>query len=369
MDRIGLLIATFMLFFITVDGKGSNNGNTIIMPLTIAAGNNLSNGREDVQIFEFFDFKRIIAATDDFSDMKIIGKGQLGPVYKGVLENGEEIAVKRVSRSAHNGNEQLKNELNLLARLKHKNLVKLMGFCIQQQEIILCFEFMPNHSLDLLLFGIILEEEVELNWEQRSRLIQGISSGLLYLHEDYGHTIIHRDVKPANILLDKDMVPKISDFGISRLFEEDRSFFTTSTIGGTRGYMSPELQSGMLSTKADVYSFGMVVLEIISGIRNTSCPSGLVSLVLEYLNEGRILDLKDARLREPCSDGEIKRSIHIALLCLLEEPHRRPDMRQINHWLTCQSTHPPTLPVQASHWGNIVIDRSTVVDSSTLLQT
>ncbi|XP_078157037.1 putative cysteine-rich receptor-like protein kinase 12 [Carex rostrata] len=335
---------------------------------TLQPGNDPTNGREDVQIFEFFDYKRIIAATGNFSDMKIIGEGQLGPVYKGVLENGEEIAVKKVSKSAPNGSEQLKNELNLLSRLKHKNLVKLMGFCIQRDETILCFEFMLNHSLDQLLFGTtILEEEVELNWEQRSRLIQGISSGLLYLHEDYGNTIIHRDVKPANILLDKDMVPKISDFGISRLFEEDRSFFTVSSIAGTRGYIAPELQNGMLSTKADVYSFGMVVLEIISGKKNTSCPTGLVSLVLKYLNEGRILDLKDARLTEPCSDGEIKRSIHIALLCLLEEPHRRPDMREINHWLTCQSTHPPTLPVQASHWGNIVIDRSAVVDSSALL--
>ncbi|KAF3320905.1 G-type lectin S-receptor-like serine/threonine-protein kinase [Carex littledalei] len=291
-------------------------------------------------------------------------------IILGILENGEEIAVKRAPRIFFNGSEQLNNELNLIARLKHKHLVKLTGYCIQQQEIILCFEFMHNHSLDQLLFGTELMEEVlELNWEQRSRLIQGISSGLLYLHEDNGDTIIHRDVKPANILLDRNMVPKISDFGISRLFEEDRSFFTTDTCGGTRGYIAPELQSGMLSPKSDVYSFGIVILEIISGTRNTSFTSGLVSLVLQHLNEGRILDLKDARLTEPCSDGEIKRSIHIALLCLLEEPHRRPDMRQINHWLTCQSTHPPTLPVQASHWGNIVIDRSTVVDSSTLLQT
>ncbi|KAF3320989.1 Cysteine-rich receptor-like protein kinase 25 [Carex littledalei] len=187
MDRIGVLIATFMLFFITVDGKGSNNGNTIIMPLTIAAGLVLILA---VLIILVWKFRRT---------------PKIGMILRWIT-----------------------------TRLKHKNLVKLMGFCIQQQEIILCFEFMPNHSLDLLLFGIILEEEVELNWEQRFRLIQGISSGLLCLHEDNGDTVIHRDVKPANILLDKDMVPKISDFGISRLFEEDRSFFTTSTIGGTR---------------------------------------------------------------------------------------------------------------------------------------
>ncbi|XP_078157035.1 G-type lectin S-receptor-like serine/threonine-protein kinase At1g61490 [Carex rostrata] len=332
----------------------------------VVLGNNPSNGREDVQIFEIFDFTRIIASTDNFSHT--IGEGQLGPVYKGILENGEEIAVKRVSRSAHNGNEQLKNELNLLARLKHKNLVKLLGFCIQREEIILCFEFMTNSSLDQVLYGTRMLQ-VQLNWEQRSRLIQGISSGLLYLHEDIGDTVIHRDVKPANILLDRNMVPKISDFGISRLFEEDRTFFTISTIGGTRGYMAPELQSGMLSAKADVYSFGMVVLEIISGKRNTSSPTGLVSLVLQYLNEGRILDLKDERLREPCSDVEIKRSIHIALQCLLEDPNLRPSMREINHWLTCQSTHPLPLPDQASCWGNIVIGRSTVVNSSALLPT
>ncbi|KAF3320919.1 cysteine-rich receptor-like protein kinase 10 [Carex littledalei] len=330
-----------------------------------------ANGRE-VQIFEIFDFERIVAATDDFSDINIIGRGR-GAVYKGILENGEEIAVKRAPRNAHTGNEQLQNELNLLARLKHKNLVKLTGFCIQQQEIILCFQFMHNHSLDQLLFENydgtrILEEEIELNWGQRSRLIQGISSGLLYLHEDNGDTIIHRDVKPANILLDRNMVPKISDFGISRPFEEDRSFFTTDNSRGTIRYMAPELQSGMLSPKADVYSFGIVILEIISGIRNTSCPLGLVSLVLQYLNEGRILELKDARLEEPCSNGEIKRSIYIALHCLLEDPNSRPDMRQINLWLTSESTHPLPLPVRASHWGSIGIDATTVVNSATLLE-
>ncbi|XP_078157941.1 putative cysteine-rich receptor-like protein kinase 33 [Carex rostrata] len=127
-----------------------------------------------------------------------------------------------------------------------------------------------------------------------------------------------------------------------------------------QGYIAPELQSGMLSPKSDVYSFGIVILEMISGTRNTSFTSALVSLVLRYLNEGRILDLKDARLREPCSDGEIKRRIHIALHCLLGNPNSRPDMRQINLWLTSESTHPPALPVHASHWGSIGIDGSTV---------
>ncbi|KAJ4801557.1 Serine/threonine-protein kinase [Rhynchospora pubera] len=200
-----------------------------------------TNGQEVVRIFEFFDLHTIRAATNNFNEDNIIGEGQLGPVYKGVLENGEEIAVKKLTRSAHNGNEQLRNELHLLARLKHKNLVKLTGFCIQQQEIIiLCFELMQTGSLDQMLF----------------------------------------------------------DFGIARLFPEDHSVVSVSTFGGTRGYIAPEQQNGMLSPKSDVYSFGMVILEIINGKRNTSYPSGLASLVRQYWNEGRTLELKDERLNE-----------------------------------------------------------------------
>ncbi|KAF3320921.1 G-type lectin S-receptor-like serine/threonine-protein kinase SD1-1 [Carex littledalei] len=262
MDGIEVFIAILLLSFITVHGKGNpsqvlgnpsqvlGNPSQVLGNPSQVLGNpsqvlgNPSNGREEVQIFELFDLQRIIDATDNFSDRNIIGEGQLGPVYQGVLEKGEEIAVKRAPRNAPNGYEQLQNELNLLARLKHKNLVRLMGYCIEGEEIILCFEFMPNSSLDQLLYGTRMSQ-VQLNWEQRFRLIQGISS-------------------------------------------EDRTFFTVSNIAGTRGYIAPELlQSGMLSTKTDVYSFGMVVLEIISGKRNsddTSCPAGLVNLVSSSLS-------------------------------------------------------------------------------------
>ncbi|KAJ3705147.1 hypothetical protein LUZ61_008852 [Rhynchospora tenuis] len=183
-----------------------------------------------VQVFEIFDYNTIRDATDNFSDSNIVGHGQMGPVYKGVLENRQVIAVKKLTRSVQNGNEQLRNELYLLAILKHKNLVRLMGFCIQQQEIILCFEFMRNGSLDKMLFDARLLEE-GLNWEQRHGLITKIASGLLYLHDENGDTIIHRDIKPGNILLDENMNPRIADFGIARLFEGDRSTFTASTDG------------------------------------------------------------------------------------------------------------------------------------------
>ncbi|KAJ4800686.1 Serine/threonine-protein kinase [Rhynchospora pubera] len=326
--------------------------------------NNPSDGEEDIQIFESFDFNTIRKATGDFSKANIIGEGQLGQVYEGVLDSGEEIAVKRLSKHASKGKEQLKNELYLLAKLKHRNLVKLKGFCVQQQEIMLCYEFMQNNSLDRMLFRLP-EGASELNWEQRYKILQGISSGLLYLHEDNGDIVIHRDVKPGNILLDRKMVPKISDFGLARLYEEERSFFPNTSIVGTLGYMAPELQNGMLSTKADVYSFGMVILETISGERNTSHPTGLISLVLQYLNEGRLLELKDARLKEPCSEGEIRRCIHIALLCLLEEPQMRPNMREINVMLTSKSSPIPSLPHLSSFWGNV--GPPTVVDSSSLL--
>ncbi|KAJ7967624.1 Receptor-like protein kinase [Quillaja saponaria] len=211
-----------------------------------------------------FDFGTISAATDNFSDSNKLGQGGFGAVYKGRLTNGQEIAVKRLSRESGQGDQEFKNEVLLVAKLQHRNLVRLLGFCLERRERLLIYEFVPNKSLDYLLFDP--RKRAQLDWERRYKIIGGIARGLLYLHEDSRLRIIHRDLKVSNILLDADMNPKISDFGMARLFVVDQTQGNTSRIVGTFGYMAPEYaMHGYFSVKSDVYSFGVLVLEIVSG--------------------------------------------------------------------------------------------------------
>ncbi|KAK8452956.1 hypothetical protein SEVIR_5G204800v4 [Setaria viridis] len=205
------------------------------------------------------------AATGDFDDSNKLGEGGFGAVYKGVLPDGEEVAVKRLSSSSTQGLEQLKNELALVAKLKHKNLVRLVGVCLEQQERLLVYEYVPNRSLDIVLFGA----ENQLDWEQRYRIINGIARGLQYLHEDSQLKVVHRDLKASNILLDANMNPRISDFGLARIFSHDQTQAVTKSFVGTYGYMAPEyVMRGNYSVKSDAFSFGVMVLEIVTGRNN-----------------------------------------------------------------------------------------------------
>ncbi|KAM3410722.1 hypothetical protein ACQJBY_002758 [Aegilops geniculata] len=214
-----------------------------------------------------YDLSTLRAATDNFSEENKLGEGGFGPVYKGILRDGQEIAVKRLSKTSQQGLVEMRNEVVLVAKLQHKNLVRLLGCCIQEEEMLLVYEFLPNRSLDKILFDPARRQE--LTWGHRFRIIQGIGRGLLYLHEDSRLTIIHRDLKASNILLDPDMNPKISDFGLAKLFSVDASIGNTSHIAGTYGYMAPEYAlHGIFSAKSDVYSYGVLVLEIIAGRRN-----------------------------------------------------------------------------------------------------
>ncbi|KAK2650856.1 hypothetical protein Ddye_018345 [Dipteronia dyeriana] len=216
----------------------------------------------------FFDFESILAATDIFSEANKLGKGGFGPVYKGSFPGGQKIAVKRLSRVSGQGMEEFKNEVVLIARLQHRNLVRLLGYCIEGDEKILLYEFMPNRSLDFFLFDPNLGEL--LDWEIRFNIILGIARELLYLHQDSRLRISHRDLKTSNILLDEEMNPKISDFGLARIFEGKQTEGSTNRVVGTYGYMSPEYAlDGFFSNKSDVFSFSVVILEIISGKKNT----------------------------------------------------------------------------------------------------
>ncbi|XWS16656.1 hypothetical protein CRYUN_Cryun34aG0109800 [Craigia yunnanensis] len=250
-----------------------------------------------------FDLSTIEAATNNFSDANKIGMGGFGSVYKAALANGQEIAVKRLSRSFKQGAEEFKNEFMLIAKLKHRNLARLLGFCVEREERLLVYEFVPNKSLDYFLFDP--EKQKQLDWPIRLKIIKGIARGLLYLHTDSRLKIVHHDLKPSNILLDEDMNPKISDFGMARIIEENHNLEHNKKTVGTFSYISPEYAlHGISSFKSDVYSFGVLTLEIIGGKTNTSfynpdSAENLLSYAWGYWKERTPLEMMDPRfLRE-----------------------------------------------------------------------
>ncbi|XP_042027589.1 putative receptor-like protein kinase At4g00960 [Salvia splendens] len=282
-----------------------------------------------------YSFSTIKAATNDFSDHNRLGQGGFGTVYKGKLPNGQEIAVKRLSRDSGQGDMEFKNEVLLLAKLQHRNLVRLLGFSLEGMEKLLVYEYVQNASLDNFIFDSVRHSD--LDWDRRYKIIGGIARGILYLHEDSRLRIIHRDLKASNILLDREMSPKIADFGMARLFGQDQTQGNTSRVVGTYGYMPPEyIIHGQFSIKSDVYSFGVLVLEIISGRKNNGFRSrgdsvgDLLSYAWESWQEGRGGEVVDPFLRSGSgSMNEMLRCIHIGLLCVQEDAADRPTMASV----------------------------------------
>ncbi|XP_059437201.1 cysteine-rich receptor-like protein kinase 44 [Corylus avellana] len=279
-----------------------------------------------------FDFGTIKVATDNFSEENKLGQGGFGAVYKGRLFNGQVIAVKRLSTNSGQGDLEFKNEVLLVAKLQHRNLVRLLGFCLEGNERLLIYEFVPNTSLDHFLFDPI--KRLHLDWQRRYKIIGGIAKGILYLHEDSRLRIIHRDLKASNILLDAEMNSKISDFGMARLFLLDQTQGNTSRIVGTYGYMAPEYaMHGQFSVKSDIFSFGVLVLEILSGQKNNCFRNGenvedLLSYVWKNWREGTASNIVDPTISLG-STTEIMRCIHIALLCVQENVANRPTMASV----------------------------------------
>ncbi|EYU36706.1 hypothetical protein MIMGU_mgv1a001937mg [Erythranthe guttata] len=288
---------------------------------------------EKLSDLPFFDLSVILKATDQFSNSNKLGEGGFGPVYKGILEGGQEIAVKRLSGESRQGLDELKNEFIFIAKLQHRNLVKLLGCCIQGDESMLVYEYMPNKSLDMFLFD--QTKSSILDWQKRFDIINGIARGLLYLHQDSRLRIIHRDLKASNILLDSEMNPKISDFGLARSFGGNETEARTRRVVGTYGYMSPEYAvDGLFSVKSDVFSFGVLVLEIVSGKTNRGFTHSEHSLNLlghawQLEKERRSLELVDPALDIDFQTAEVSRSIQVGLLCVQQNPEDRPNMSSV----------------------------------------
>ncbi|KAJ4981077.1 hypothetical protein NE237_031914 [Protea cynaroides] len=298
-------------------------------------------GKADDGFSLLFDLRTLEVATGGFSDSNKIGQGGSGTVYKGKLLDGREIAVKRLSRSSPQSLEEMRTEILLVAKLQHRNLVPLMGCCLEEQENLLVYEYLPNKSLDKYLFHPV--KRLLLDWERRHKIIVGIARGLLYLHQDSQLRIIHRDMKASNVLLDEKMNPKISDFGLARLFHRDQSEDQTNQVAGTFGYMAPEYAIyGRFSTKSDVYAFGVLVLEIVTGQKNSTFlesnrTTNLLSSVWRHWTNGTAIKLLDRTVKQPYPRNEVLRCIHLGLLCVQENPIDRPTMSTVVLMLTSYS--------------------------------
>nr|XP_043625628.1 putative receptor-like protein kinase At4g00960 [Erigeron canadensis] len=297
-----------------------------------------------------FPFGTIKEATHDFSEENKLGRGGFGAVYKGTLRDGQDIAVKRLARDSGQGDVEFKNEVLLVAKLQHRNLVRLLGFSIEGSERLLIYEFLPNASLDQFIFDPTKRKL--LDWDRRYNIIKGIAKGLLYLHEDSRLKIFHRDMKASNVLLDSEMNPKIADFGMARLFKPEETQGDTSRIVGTYGYMAPEYaMHGQFSVKSDVFSFGVLVLELVSGQKNQcfqsgECTEDLLSFAWKSWKNGTTSDMIDPILKTGTGSlRDIIRSIHIGLLCVQENVSNRPTMASVILMLNSFSI---TLPMPAA---------------------
>ncbi|RZC74186.1 hypothetical protein C5167_049669 [Papaver somniferum] len=313
--------------------------------------------KKDLEDKGYYTLRQIKAATKNFAVSNKIGEGGFGPVYKGILPDGSVIAVKQLSAKSKQGNREFVNEIGMISALKHPNLVNLFGCCVEGNQLLLIYEYMENNSLARAIFGSE-EQRLNLNWPTRLRICLDIAKGLAYLHEESRLKIVHRDIKPTNILLDKDLTAKISDFGLAKLDEEENTHISTR-IAGTIGYMAPEYaMRGYLTYKADVYSFGIVALEIVSGKSITKYkPKDEFIHLLDWAyvlkEQGNLLELVDPVLESNYSTEEVLRMLNTALLCTNPSPSLRPLMSAVVGMLEGQIPVPEPLANRSSRAGDM----------------
>lgn len=290
-------------------------------------------GLSSMENLRLFSYKDIRAATNNFHQRNKLGRGGFGTVYKGVLGDGTAFAAKVLSSESEQGLKEFLAEIESISEVKHANLVRLLGCCIQRGSRILIYEFLENNSLDhALQTSSGLEKGVTtLRWSARSDICVGTAKGLSYLHEEHEPNIVHRDIKASNVLLDRNYRPKIGDFGLAKLFPDNVTHISTAVVG-TTGYLAPEyFVHGQLTKKADVYSFGVLLLEVVSGRRISQTIRSDMFLVREawvLYQQGSLLDMVDASIQD-YPEEEVLRFIRVGLACTQATPSTRPTMRQV----------------------------------------
>jgi len=286
-----------------------------------------------------FAYKDLYDATDGFKDRRLLGAGGFGRVYRGVLPGSRtEVAVKKVSHGSRQGMKEFVAEVVSIGRLRHRNLVPLLGYCRRKGELLLVYDYMPNGSLDRHLHGGA--GEPVLGWARRLHIIRGVAAGLLYMHEDWEKVVVHRDIKASNVLLDGEMNGRLGDFGLARLHDHGDDPHTTRVVG-TMGYLAPELvRTGRATTRSDVFAFGAFVLEVACGRRPIEEEEEeedgrfvLVEWVLGHWREGSIAGAVDARLGSEFDAAEVDLVLRLGLACLHPSPAARPSMRQVTQYL------------------------------------
>ncbi|CAI9272121.1 unnamed protein product [Lactuca saligna] len=316
-----------------------------------------------------YNFNDLIIATNNFSIDHKLGEGAFGEVYKGTLINGEVVAIKKTSMSSRRRKAYFDNELKIISNVHHRHLMRVLGYCNNGPHMFLVLEFMENGSLDNFLYG---EKRGSLNWKQRFEIIFGIARGLAYLHEQYHVTVVHGDIKSSNILLDKDFQPKISDFCLVRLLPENKTHISTK-VAGTFGYVAPEYAiHGHVSERVDTYSFGVLVLEIISGrsctegIGNGSVVSNLVDYAWNLYENGIHENLCDLKLDLTEYLQDVKKIIEVSLMCTQSPASTRPSMSEVVLVLSDRSPEQisPMMSTYKEPGVSISLDTSTYTPST-----
>lgn len=283
-----------------------------------------------------YSYKELKQATKGFKESELLGFGGFGQVYKGTLPNSNtQVAVKRISQESKQGLREFVSEIATIGRLRHRNLVQLLGWCRKLGDLLLVYDFMPNGSLDNFLFN---EPKSILNWEQRFNIVKGVASALLYLHEGYEQIVIHRDIKASNVLLDGELNGRLGDFGLARLYDHGENPSTTRVVG-TLGYLAPELpRTGQATTGSDVFAFGALLLEVVCGrkpIEPKALPEELVLVdwVWDKWTEGRFLDVVDPKLKGEFDEKEVVMVLKLGLMCSNNAQLARPSMRRVVRYL------------------------------------
>ncbi|XP_002520523.2 L-type lectin-domain containing receptor kinase IV.2 [Ricinus communis] len=311
-----------------------------------------------------FSYRDLYRATKGFQDKELLGSGGFGKVYKGVLPSSNtQVAVKQFSHGSQQGMKEFVAEIASMGRLRHRNLVQLLGYCRRKRELLLVYDYMPNGSLDRFLFQ---NDTLNLNWVQRHQILKGVASALLYLHEEWDQVVLHRDVKASNVMLDAELKGRLGDFGLAKFYDHG-SLPQTTRVVGTIGYLAPEIsRTGRFTTSSDVFAFGTLILEVACG-RKTIEPERppreviLVDWVLECWKKGVILDTSDPELQGKYMAEEMEFVLKLGLLCAHPAPAVRPTMRQVMQYLDGKADL-PDIPLNSPRTGLVLVNQNEAED-------